>query len=109
MKNVISYVKRNKKEICCFSLSVLCVLLTLSSTVYASNTDPVDGINKLASWFLKLVQAIGAIFVIKNGYEMFTAWQQADNSGMSSALKGLVGGIGMVGLRFLLVLLGVQV
>lgn len=89
--------------------SVIGVILCLNNVAYASSTDPVAGINSLARWFLSLVQAVGAIFVIKNGYEFYVAYQQDDNSSMSRAIKGLIGGVGMVCLKFLLQLLGVSI
>lgn len=51
----------------------------------------------------------GAVVIIKNVSELSAALKNQDDSGLNSAIKGLIGGILMAGIGAVLTFLGVNV
>lgn len=86
------------------------MLLTVSNPVMAAKNDassvtaPLDALKGLV---LAIIGAVGVIYLAKNIMEFAQAYQQADSTSMKSALKGIVGGVIMVGISTVLTLLGV--
>lgn len=91
----------------CFSMGML---LTVSNPVMAAKNDassvtaPLDALKELV---LAIIAAVGVIYLAKNIMEFAQAYQLQDSASMNSALKGIVGGVIMVGISTVLTLLGV--
>lgn len=71
------------------------------------STAVTNPINNLGELLINIVASIGAITVIKSGYDYSQAFQNTDNTGMSMALKGIAGGLMCVGMRVILAIMGI--
>lgn len=67
--------------------------------------DVTSGLDNIKAIVLAFIAAIGAIYLAKNIAEFASAYQQSDSSGMNNALKGIAGGLMMVGIPTILALL----
>lgn len=94
----------------CISISASAFTMAGLFCTYAAaageGADPVGAVSALKGLFLSILSGIGVIIAAKNGFEMFQAYQQQDSAGMSSALKGVIGGVGMAGIGAILTLIG---
>lgn len=99
-----------KRSILKISLPVLAGVFVMANLygneTFAAAADPVGAVSALKTLFLSILSGIGVIIAAKNGFEMFQAYQQQDSAGMSSALKGVIGGVGMAGIGAILGLMG---
>ena len=71
-----------------------------------STFQPLTALRTVASIFMTAIALIGYIIVGKSLTEISTAIQQNDNAGLSSGLKGLLGGAIMATISTLMVILG---
>lgn len=93
---------------------ILTIMMTLSMTTFAyasssggtSVNDILAPLENLKILLTAIVAGIGYILAIKNGLELFTSWQNADQHGMTQALKGLVGGIILAAIGTVMTFLG---
>ncbi len=94
------------RTVCSMLAGVFVMTGLLTNEVFAASADPVGAISALKTLFLGILSGIGVIIAAKNGFEMFQAYQQQDSAGMSTALKGVVGGVGMAGIGAILTAIG---
>ncbi|MBO5239450.1 MAG: hypothetical protein J6B50_11860 [Lachnospiraceae bacterium] len=83
------------------------MLYNMFTILTAGNTDFLNPLRVLINLLLSAVALVGIIMIIKNLSELLTAWKSNDESGTSSAAKGLIGGILMAGIGGLLTFLGI--
>lgn len=83
------------------------MLYNVYTILTAGNTDFLNPLRVLINLLLSAVALVGVIIIIKNISEFATAWKAGDESGTSSALKGLIGGLLMAGIGALLTFLGI--
>ncbi len=79
----------------------------LATVVVAATPDFLQPLKLLVSVLLSAVSIWGVVVIIKNVSEFSTAFQSQDSAGMSSAIKGFVGGLLMAGIGALLTFLGI--
>ncbi len=69
--------------------------------------DFLQPLTMLVNVILAAVTIWGVVVIIKNVSEFSTAFQSQDSAGMSSAIKGFIGGLLMAGIGALLTFLGI--
>lgn len=79
----------------------------LATVVVAATPDFLQPLKLLVSVLLSAVSIWGVVLIVKNLSELFTAWQSQDSTGMSSALKGFIGGLALAAIGTLLTFLGI--
>ena len=79
------------------------VMNLMSTTAFAAGTEAVTKpLESLKTLIIAVIGAIGVIILAKNVMEFAQAYQQQDSSTMNSALKGIVAGVMMAGISWLL-------
>lgn len=72
---------------------VFCFLLVQDPVYAADGAEKVTGaIDKIKNLMLGVVSGIGVIVAIKSLMDFSTAYSSQDNTGMNTALRGIVGG-----------------
>ncbi len=79
----------------------------LATIVVAATPDFLQPLKLLVSVILSAVSIWGVVLIVKNLSELFTAWQSQDSTGMSSAFKGVIGGLALAAMGTLLTFLGI--
>ena len=90
----------------------MCAIVEMNSAICyadtATSNDITKGISNLSTVITTIIAGIGGIFVAKNGYEFAASYQSNDSSGMSSAVKGMVGGLMMISIKAILKIIGIK-
>lgn len=71
--------------------------------------DPLTAMSNLTSFILNIVTGIGVIALIWGGVQLALALKSQDASQRTNAILFLAGGMVMVGIKFVLQAIGVQV
>lgn len=72
--------------------------MTVPYPAYAGDLSQVtNGLNTIKSLVISVIVVIGVIVVAKEVSELATAIKQQDSAGVSSSIKGIVGGALMIG------------
>lgn len=102
--------RRKAGRAACLGMAVAaaCVSGPVTVSAAAANSNTVLApLNNLKTLLTSIVAAIGAIVIVKNIMELSSAIQNQDTAGITSALKGLAGGILMAFVGTVLTILGV--
>lgn len=103
-------VKQKAARAACLGMICAAVSLTGPVTAFAANANAnavLAPLNNLKTLLTSVVAAIGVIVIVKNIMEVSSAIQNQDTAGITSALKGLAGGILMAFVGTVLTILGV--
>lgn len=114
-KKILEILEKKRRILVCFVLymsvqmnTIVCYAATKTKTTEdAKGTDVVKSLNNLEVLVTAIISAVGAVILAKNVMEFASAYQQADSSGMNTAVKGIVGGFLMFSIGSVLTFLGV--
>lgn len=101
--------EKSRRMLACL---VLYISMQMNTMICYAATDTVDsnsvtnGLTTLKDLILGVIGIAGLIYLGKSVAEFATAYQQADSSGMNTAVKGIVGGAMMAGITGIIKLLG---
>ena len=101
--------QRNQKIRRIVGMILFGVMLVGSMSFATDSTSVTKGISALSNMFVAVLRGVGGFMSIKSAGEAVTAYQQNDNSGMYTALKGLMGGLCLFFLKEILGLIGVTI
>lgn len=73
-----------------------------------STSDLLAPLRKLIDLFMAAIALYGVFQIARNAMELNTAYKSSDDSGVSAALKGLIGGFLLAAIGTLLTYLGIK-
>ncbi len=89
-------VEHRRMLVCALTYGMMQANMMICYADTAENNDVTKGLDTLETLVFAFISGTGTIILGKNVMEFATAYQQADTSGMNSALKGIVGGFVMI-------------
>ena len=110
MKGIIRKEKKNVKKVLMQAVVVVvAAAMFFEQTVLASGVASVtQPLTNLKTLVISIIGAVGVIILAKNVMEFAQAYQQQDSSSMNSAIKGIVAGLIMAGISYVLTFLGIS-
>lgn len=107
-------IKNKKLEIIIKIFCAGVVLTNMCIESYANGSEEVSsqvnsGLLSFVDVLLAVVAVIGIFILVKNIAEFSVAWNQQDNTGMFSAVKGIVSGALLISIKLIIKLFGVDV
>lgn len=111
-RNNMKYIK---KIISTISIMLYMILSSGMMIVYANGQDNtpdatsvIQPIFTIINLFVVAMQAVGAFLFVKGLSELATSLRREDDTGASSAAKGMIAGLILISIRLLLQLCGVS-
>lgn len=103
--------KRKKLKVCMTMAAAIAAVFSFCQTTFAAEQgiDPQEAIQKLTTFILGIVSAIGVIALIWGGVQLALALKSQDSSQRTNAILFLAGGAIMFGIQFVLQAMGVDV
>lgn len=81
---------------------VITLVLSISGTALADEVNPLTAINNLTEMLYTVIVAVGVIFLALGGFQFAMALKEQDPSRKSHAILSMVGGLILVGIRFVI-------
>lgn len=115
-RKVLEVLEKNRKVLIYMALyasvqmnTVVCYAKVKKKTeAEAKSEDVVAALGNLKTLLTVIVSAVGVVVLVKNIMEFASAYQQADSSGMNTAVKGIVGGFMMFSIGSVITFLGIS-
>ena len=115
-RKVLEVLEKNRKVLIYKALyasvqmnTVVCYAKVKKKTeAEAKSEDVVAALGNLKTLLTVIVSAVGVVVLVKNIMEFASAYQQADSSGMNTAVKGIVGGFMMFSIGSVITFLGIS-
>jgi len=104
--------KKKRKWIVCILLIVFIVsfqMVCFAGVDIQQGMDPLEAMGNLALYIMNIVMIVGVIALIWGGVQLALALKSQDASQRTNAILFLAGGAIMVGIKFVLQVIGVSV
>ena len=102
VKKVIEVLREKRRILSWLVLYMSVQMNTVVCKAAAEATSVTNGLNSLKMLIIGVITTIGSIYLGKSVMEFASSYQNADSSGMNSAIKGIVGGGMMIAVNVII-------